>query len=134
MTDTKPDKARELLRRLCAAWPQGLNQWCPGAVLDAMDDINAYLAALEAEVERLSDAERAKWVTDPALRKLLTRIADRWAQGVERYARCGSDQHNTMPGHWPVEVKLTVDDCRYAYAAHAEMNELLETMLLEAMP
>lgn len=34
-----------------------------------------------------------------------------------RYERVGSNWHHEMPGEWPIELMLTVADCRRARSA-----------------
>lgn len=67
----------------------------------------AYTECLKAA---LSSAERQRDEAVAALRP----FAEVTAKHAERYERLGSDQFETMPGHWPIKLKVTMDDARAA--------------------
>ena len=46
------------------------------------------------------------------LYNLLHSIREKWSAVSRRYERAGSDWHLRMPGDWPAEVVMTVDELR----------------------
>lgn len=69
-------------------------------------------------MDALSLVHKLERATPPAsdeVREALRPLAEKWQQSIDRYTRCGSNQHNTMPAHWPVEVTVTVQHCRTAH-------------------
>jgi len=67
---------------------------------------------------RIRKAETARNELAEALRPL----ANAWAHTSLRYERIGSDWHQRMPGHWPWNPRLTVEDARRAHALLARLD------------
>lgn len=59
-------------------------------------------------------AAAASAVTSSELRiyHLLHSVREKWSAMRARYERIGSNHHNEMPGDWPVEVVMTMDELR----------------------
>lgn len=45
---------------------------------------------------------------------ILAKVARAFDKCATRYIRCGSDWHERMPGNWPFDLTLTMDDVRGA--------------------
>lgn len=66
-------------------------------------------------------ARRLERELDDAM-EALRPFANAWAHASLRYEKVNSDWHQRMPGHWPWNPRLTIEDARRAASLLARLD------------
>lgn len=76
-----------------------------------------------AELARLK-ANQQNGPNEMPVYHLLHSVREKWGAMCARYERAKSNWHNEMPGDWPVEVVMTMDELRKLAAIRSATHEM----------